>query len=438
MRRQLSMRVTSVPRNFTLPFSGNAKPEIALKNVVFPAPFGPISAWIVPSRTFSDTSSTARTPPKTFEMPVASSRIRSDMRVVVRELLRCAAPQRLKRAEDPAREAEHAYDEQRAQEDLPPLSDRRDDVLADHVDERADERAPHGPRTAEDHREHEVSGLVPVQFQRVREVDQQAEQRPAQPRHRRGDQQRDEDEPIGVEPEVAHARLVLPDRDQRAPERRANDRAKREQRDDEDHERSVIEAEVGHGDVRRGEPSVRPRDLHQTEVDAAAAQQKRSEDQPAEQRRDHPDQHRLDEVNVPVRYRQRRAVRAEAEVRRVPECGQARVSQQQVDAHHRDCSDEHFAHDRNVQMEQRRKPRAEREQHDDGRRDEQLLACGHPKMPSSPKSPRGRTSSTIAMSTYIATSLAAGMNSVVIEIAMPTSSPPTMLPNRVPLPPIRR
>ena len=37
-------------------------------------------------------------------------------------------------------------------------------------------------------------------------------------------------------------------------------------------------------------------------------------------------------------------------------------------------------------------------------------------MPSSPKRPRGRTSSTTAIRMYIETSLAAGMNSVVIEM----------------------
>src|SRR5207302_10999984 len=52
--------------------AGFRLPVIALKTVVFPAPFGPISPTICRGRTRSDTSSSARTPPKRTETPRTS------------------------------------------------------------------------------------------------------------------------------------------------------------------------------------------------------------------------------------------------------------------------------------------------------------------------------------------------------------------------------
>ena len=52
----------SVPANRTLPRVAGAKPDRTLKKVVFPAPFGPMIAWTVPSVTSSDTPSSAMNP----------------------------------------------------------------------------------------------------------------------------------------------------------------------------------------------------------------------------------------------------------------------------------------------------------------------------------------------------------------------------------------
>src|SRR3989304_5182393 len=49
------------------PASGTKAPAIMLKQVVFPAPFGPIRATICPSSTLMDTSATARRPRKLLE-----------------------------------------------------------------------------------------------------------------------------------------------------------------------------------------------------------------------------------------------------------------------------------------------------------------------------------------------------------------------------------
>src|SRR6185437_9066946 len=56
--------VTSAPPYRIAPLLGRRKPEMSANNVVLPAPFGPISAVMRPCCAVSDTSFTARRPPK--------------------------------------------------------------------------------------------------------------------------------------------------------------------------------------------------------------------------------------------------------------------------------------------------------------------------------------------------------------------------------------
>src|SRR6185312_4037705 len=56
--------VIGAPASTTEPESGVMKPETSENSVVLPAPFGPITARISPSRTSNDTRSTAVRPPK--------------------------------------------------------------------------------------------------------------------------------------------------------------------------------------------------------------------------------------------------------------------------------------------------------------------------------------------------------------------------------------
>src|ERR1700676_2157024 len=56
----------SRPLNEIVPAVGVVKPDKRLKNVVFPAPLGPMIAWIVPSSIARETSSTARKPANDF------------------------------------------------------------------------------------------------------------------------------------------------------------------------------------------------------------------------------------------------------------------------------------------------------------------------------------------------------------------------------------
>src|SRR5579862_131179 len=65
--------VTSSPRKTMRPVVGAVSPARQLKNVDFPAPFGPIKPTISPSSTSRSAPATARNAPKALETPVASS-----------------------------------------------------------------------------------------------------------------------------------------------------------------------------------------------------------------------------------------------------------------------------------------------------------------------------------------------------------------------------
>ena len=58
----------SLPSNVTLPLVGLYKPVSTLKNVVLPAPFGPIKEITPPAGISNETSSTATRPPNFTEM----------------------------------------------------------------------------------------------------------------------------------------------------------------------------------------------------------------------------------------------------------------------------------------------------------------------------------------------------------------------------------
>src|SRR5512139_3881077 len=61
------------PRTRRLPDVGACTPEMALKNVVLPAPLGPMMPTSSPSRTTASTASTATRPPKRTVRALASS-----------------------------------------------------------------------------------------------------------------------------------------------------------------------------------------------------------------------------------------------------------------------------------------------------------------------------------------------------------------------------
>ena len=63
----------SSPESMTRPASGRIAPEIRLKKVVLPAPFGPMIAVSEPGANFERDILIAATPPKDFDSPSTAS-----------------------------------------------------------------------------------------------------------------------------------------------------------------------------------------------------------------------------------------------------------------------------------------------------------------------------------------------------------------------------
>src|SRR5690242_20245842 len=80
------------PSNTTLPVAAWRKPEMQLKSVVLPAPFGPINAVIEARATSSDTSLTAIKPPKRTDIcraeRIAPSALKRVLLAVAEDALR--------------------------------------------------------------------------------------------------------------------------------------------------------------------------------------------------------------------------------------------------------------------------------------------------------------------------------------------------------------
>src|SRR4051812_43114165 len=78
-----------------LPADGRRNLVRRLKHVVLPAPFGPISAWMVPRRILSETSRTAKNPANSFVNPWVS-RMNSSAKQIPPEPARSARPSLLR------------------------------------------------------------------------------------------------------------------------------------------------------------------------------------------------------------------------------------------------------------------------------------------------------------------------------------------------------
>src|SRR3990167_5877897 len=100
--------VTSWPAKRIEPWSGRRSPESWLMKVVLPAPLGPITACVSPSRTSKSMPSQARRAPKLFESPRTSN----SMSFITRSR---------NDAGEPGAEEDHRQDEQRTEDDLPVL-----------------------------------------------------------------------------------------------------------------------------------------------------------------------------------------------------------------------------------------------------------------------------------------------------------------------------
>src|SRR5918996_325463 len=136
--------VMSAPAKRTLPASGRRSPASWLMKVVLPAPLGPITAWVSPSLTSKSMPSQARSAPKLLVSPLTSS------------------IGFVEDAGEPAPEEDHREHEEQPEDELPVLRPARKLIFDEQQSEGAEHRARGRGHAAEDHHEHDVSGLLPA------------------------------------------------------------------------------------------------------------------------------------------------------------------------------------------------------------------------------------------------------------------------------------
>src|SRR5215475_16193180 len=127
------------------PASGPRAPVTRLKNVVLPAPFGPMIAWIPPASTARSSLPSTTSFPKLRESPSTAS---SGTLTAQRE------PGQQGRVEQPLRPYEHHGQDEKAVEDLAPVLHRAQELGQHREDRRAGDSAPEAGKPAEDRVEH--------------------------------------------------------------------------------------------------------------------------------------------------------------------------------------------------------------------------------------------------------------------------------------------
>src|SRR6187455_667683 len=193
-----SSRVTSRSPNVIVPPVGLRSPESRLTKVVLPAPFGPITAWISPVTSSSDTSFTAASPPKRFDSAV----VRSATSVIV-VLRRDARDQRL----DAARDGEHNRDDDQAFGELPVLGEALQVFFQPHHHDGADQRPGDAALSAEHDHHQRDRRLVPAEHLRRDEAELRRREVAGDAGERAGDDERREAYAVDGEAERASAPL---------------------------------------------------------------------------------------------------------------------------------------------------------------------------------------------------------------------------------------
>src|SRR5882762_1492674 len=219
--------VMSSPAKRTRPRSGRRSPASWLISVVLPAPFGPMMAWVSPSRISRLTSSHASSAPKLLERPLTSSRI---LFILAEEQSREAAL-----------EEEHRQHQERPEDQLPVHGPARARVLHQEQRKGAEHRPGDARHAPEYDHEHKLARARPVHElgREVRGVVD--EQRPGEPA--RGARDYESRQPVEVRRETdrARARLVRPRGSENHAEPRVDEAVHDEESEDKDREHQVVE-----------------------------------------------------------------------------------------------------------------------------------------------------------------------------------------------------
>src|SRR5208337_3994295 len=149
-----------------------------------------------------------------------------------------------------------------------------------------------------------------------------------------------------------------------------------------------------------------------------------------------------DRPGAQVFDRHRGAVRAETEIGGVAERQDAGEAEQEVERHCRQPHDDDAAGELGIAADRSHPERHEQESQTDSHIEaaaaqaaERSFPSRQCSLPSSPSSPRGRTSSTSPIITYITASVAEGKKTAASPEATPIMRPPISVPSRLPRPP---
>src|SRR5581483_366733 len=242
------MRVTSRPPRTMRPAEGRISPESWATSVVFPAPFGPITACVSPAASSRSMASLAVTPPKRFVSPCTSSSGRG-------LALMLAGEERMDAALVQQDDEQHQGTEDRH----PVLRQGGQDLFEDDERRGPDRSARNASEPAQDDHDEQVARELPVKQAWARERIEVGIEGAAEPREGAGEDERDELVAVGVEAERLHAALVVLDAAQDAAEPRTHDAGAGEKHGEEDRRDDVKEedrlVEVEHAKaVAGGEP----------------------------------------------------------------------------------------------------------------------------------------------------------------------------------------
>src|ERR1700674_193237 len=437
--RSGDMPVVRTPARSTSPIVGRSSPLITLNSVLLPAPLGPMSARRSARSIERETPSSATTPPKRL---VTDSTWSSGMFAAASD----HRPERREEAGEPARREQHDRDQHSADDEhLPLVGLRGDPRLEQREDRCADDTAPQRLPSAEQHHDEQRHRIGPMQ---VCQAHERAMVR-VQDAGESGDPADENDRPIlvpeGGESKRPGAGLVLTRRRQHAPERRAHEHTEREHHCGQDSERAEVERRVADRQLRHDEPvaaageavplvggrvrQLREREGHHEEEDAVAAQRERRRDGGEDGGADKTGGERQPQIAAEMVGYDRSRIGADAEVCRLAERDQARVTHEQIERRRRDGIQGHFG--RQIQSVAVQIQRRERRDERDAA--EQDRARAH--QPALPSNPCGRKLNTSAISAKMRNEADSGKNSRPKPSTSATMIAPTKAPVMLPRPP---
>src|SRR6266576_3868000 len=220
--------VMSSPRRRTLPAEALSSPDNRLTSVDFPAPLGPMMAWMPWVPNSSATPSTAIKPPKR-RVRFAVERIASSIVVLLANAGAPARRERLWQSSQSPRKKQHRDDDEATHQERPMLGQRREPFLKQDVGEGADHRAEKRAHPAQDQHHEHYAGLVPGHELRIDVAFLGGREISRKPGQRAGEDERRELVAPRCEAQRAHALFVGLDALQGASERRAQDQRQKEE-----------------------------------------------------------------------------------------------------------------------------------------------------------------------------------------------------------------